>query len=66
MPSTVAHFALAALFEWPVQVKLVELLLLPKDDKRFTHCVLVHGMGGTGKVSRLEQHWLLLTWSVRR
>ena len=25
------------------------LLLLPKSDQRFTSCVLVHGMGGTGK-----------------
>ena len=49
VPHDVAHFALEALFERPVQAKLVELLLLPKLHKRFTSCVLVHGMGGTGK-----------------
>ena len=26
-------------------------LLQPSSDPRFTSCVLVHGMGGTGKVS---------------
>ena len=49
VPHEVAHFALDALFERPVQVDLVELLLLPHGDRRFTSCVLVHGMGGTGK-----------------
>ena len=49
VPSSVAHFALDALFERPVQAALVALLLLPKGDERFTSCVLVHGMGGTGK-----------------
>ena len=56
MPATLSHFALDALFERPVQAKLVELLLLPKDDQHFTNCVLVHGMGGTGKVSGAERH----------
>ena len=56
VPQEVGHFALDALFERPVQVALVALLLLPKDDERFTSCVLVHGMGGTGKtVSRAGQ-----------
>eukprot|EP00935_MAST-01C_sp_MAST-1C-sp1_P002835 g2835.t1 len=49
LPSTVAHFALDALFERPVQAQLVELLLLPGGDSRYACCVLVHGMGGTGK-----------------
>ena len=49
VPGAVAHFALDALFERPVQAELVELLLLPKDDRRFASCVLVHGMGGAGK-----------------
>ena len=53
LPSALSHFALDALFERPVQAELVELLLLPKEAKRFTSCVLVHGMGGTGKVSGL-------------
>ena len=29
--------------------ELTEVLLLPHDDERFTSCVVVHGMGGTGK-----------------
>ena len=49
VPGAVAHFALDALFERPVQAELVALLLLPKEDRRFASCVLVHGMGGTGK-----------------
>ena len=49
VPQAVAHFALDALFERPVQAQVVELLLLPQADRRFTSCVLVHGMGGTGK-----------------
>ena len=53
VPSALSHFALDALFERPVQAELVELLLLPKEAERFTSCVLVHGMGGTGKVSGL-------------
>ena len=53
VPSAVSHFALDALFERPVQAELVELLLLTKEAERFTSCVLVHGMGGTGKVSGL-------------
>ena len=52
VPLALSHFALDALFERPVQAELVELLLLPKEAERFTSCVLVHGMGGTGKVSR--------------
>ena len=43
------RFVLDALFERPVQAKLVELLLLQQGDRSFTSCVLVHGMGGTGK-----------------
>ena len=49
VPSAIGHFALDALFERPVQAQVVELLLLPQADRRFTSCVLVHGMGGTGK-----------------
>ena len=30
---------------------LTQLLLLSSKSERFTSCVLVHGMGGTGKVS---------------
>ena len=52
VPLSVSHFALDALFERPVQAELVELLVLPRADRRFTSCVLVHGMGGTGKTVR--------------
>ena len=51
VPAAIAHFTLDTLFERPVQAELVELLLLPKEAERFTSCVLIHGMGGTGKVS---------------
>ena len=51
VPSAVAHFALDALFERPVQAQLAALLLLKSTNRRFTSCVIVHGMGGTGKVS---------------
>ena len=53
VPSAVGHFALDALCERAVQAGLGELLLLPKEAEGFTSCVLVHGMGGTGKVSGL-------------
>ena len=53
VPSAVSHISCDALFERPVQAELVELLILPKEAERFTSCVLVHGMGGTGKVSGL-------------
>eukprot|EP00935_MAST-01C_sp_MAST-1C-sp1_P001514 g1514.t1 len=53
VPSTVAHFALDALFERPVQAELVALLLLRKESRCFTSCVVVHGMGGTGKTRYL-------------
>ena len=33
----------------PIQAEILRLLLLPKSDRRFTSCVLLHGMGGTGK-----------------
>ena len=49
VPTDVSHFSLDALFERPVQSTLVELLLLEIDDDAFTSCVVVHGMGGTGK-----------------
>ena len=43
------QFELDSLYERPVQTELTELLLLSKADERFTSCVVVHGMGGTGK-----------------
>ena len=53
LPSSISHFALDAHLDRPVQAELAELLLLPSKDERWTRCVLVHGMGGTGKVSEL-------------
>ena len=53
VPHAVPHAVADALFERPVQAEVVELLLLPRTNDRFTSCLLVHGMGGTGKVSRL-------------
>ena len=50
VPVELAHFQLDSLFVRPVQDTVVELLLLSKSNERFTSCVLVHGMGGTGKV----------------
>ena len=49
VPAEVNRFVLDALFKRPVQATLVELLLLRQGDRSFTSCVLVHGMGGTGK-----------------
>ena len=44
-----SHFNLDNFHDREVQAELVALLLLPKDDPSFASCVLVHGMGGTGK-----------------
>jgi hypothetical protein len=49
VPQEIDHFDLESFQDRPVQAELVELLVLPKDDQRFTSCVLIHGMGGTGK-----------------
>eukprot|EP00935_MAST-01C_sp_MAST-1C-sp1_P000112 g112.t1 len=49
VPAEISHFALDTLYIRPVQAELVRLLLLPSSDPHFTSCVLVHGMGGTGK-----------------
>jgi hypothetical protein len=49
VPQEIGHFDLESFQDRPVQAKLMELLVLPKEDQRFTSCVLVHGMGGTGK-----------------
>eukprot|EP00935_MAST-01C_sp_MAST-1C-sp1_P000566 g566.t1 len=72
VPLAINHMSLDALFERPVQAELIALLLLQRSDRRFTSCVLVHGMGGTGKtvtavaavqdravrVHYFEIHWL--------
>eukprot|EP00935_MAST-01C_sp_MAST-1C-sp1_P002365 g2365.t1 len=49
LPEELARFDLERYRDRPVQTVLVELLLLPREDERFASCVLIHGMGGTGK-----------------
>jgi hypothetical protein len=49
VPAEIQHLDLEHFHDRPVQAVMVELLLLPKQDKRFTSCVVMHGMGGTGK-----------------
>ena len=49
VPAAASHFGFDVLYERPVQAQLVKLLLLPKQNKQFMSCVLIHGMGGTGK-----------------
>ena len=49
LPSVLNHFNLEGLQDRPVQSEIVRLLLLMKGGAGFTTCVLVHGMGGTGK-----------------
>ena len=53
LPQELARFDLDRYRDRPIQAEIMALLLLPKDDSRFTSCVLVHGMGGTGKVRGL-------------
>jgi hypothetical protein len=49
VPDEIQHFDLETFHDRPVQTVLVELLLLPKQDTRFTSCIVMYGMGGTGK-----------------
>ena len=49
LPEEISRFDLDNFRDRPVQTELVALLLLPKEDQRFASCVLIHGMGGTGK-----------------
>ena len=52
LPQELARFDLDRYRERPMlQAELAELLLMPKSDARFTSCVLLFGMGGTGKVN---------------
>jgi hypothetical protein len=73
VPAEIQHFDLRTLHDRPVQTALVELLLLPKQDKRFTSCVVVHGMGGTGKTvttvavvqeKAVREHFSHIYWLV--
>ena len=58
VPLAVSHIALERFVERPVQGELIKLLLLRSDDSSYTSCVLVHGMGGTGKVNSLAVYSL--------
>jgi hypothetical protein len=49
VPTEIQHFDLESFHDRPVQTALVKHLLLPKQDERFTSCVVMYGMGGTGK-----------------
>jgi hypothetical protein len=49
VPQEIGHFDLESFQDRPVQAELMKLLVLRKDDPSFTSCVLIHGMGGTGK-----------------
>ena len=53
LPDELARFDLENFRDRPVQAELMTLLLLTKAEAadRFTSCVLVHGMGGTGKTA---------------
>ena len=51
VPTEIQHFDLESFHDRPVQTVLVEQLLLPKQDERFTSCVVIYGMGGTGKTA---------------
>ena len=55
LPQELARFDLDRYRDRPIQAEIVELLLCEKSDRRFTSCVLIHGMGGTGKVSGLRR-----------
>ena len=52
LPEELSHFNLESFHDRKIQADLVALLLLPKGDPSFTSCVLIHGMGGTGKTVR--------------
>ena len=49
LPAEVGHYDLDSFHDRPIQTELVRLLLLPKSDSHFTNCLVIHGMGGTGK-----------------
>ena len=61
VPLAIAHVALEAYHPRPVQAQLVRALLAPRDEQQtFANCVLIHGMGGTGKtvmaVAAVREH----------
>ena len=73
MPTEVRHFDLESFHDRPVQAQLMSLLLLSKGDDGFTSCVLIHGMGGTGKTlaavavvqeTAVRRHFSKMYWLV--
>jgi hypothetical protein len=73
VPTEVRHFDLESFHDRPVQAQLMTLLLLVKGDDGFTSCVLIHGMGGTGKTltavavvqeTVVRQHFSKMYWLV--
>ena len=68
IPPLIRHFQIESFKERPVQATLVSLLLLPRENERWTSCVLVHGMGGTSSSLQgvqLEVHAAGLLASTR-
>ena len=73
VPVEISHVDLETLHERPVQAELIDLLLLPSDDPRFMSCVLIHGMGGSGKTvtavaaikdTAIRRHYSFIYWLV--
>ena len=65
------HLNLENFHDRPVQAEIVSLLVLTKGDAEFATCVLIHGMGGTGKTVTavavlqevsIRQHFVSIFW----
>ena len=73
VPTEVRHFDLEAFHDRPVRTRLMDVLLLSKGEAGFTSCVLIHGMGGTGKTvtavavvqeTAVRRHFSKIYWLV--
>ena len=73
VPTEVRHFDLETFHERPVRTRLMDVLLLSKGEAGFTSCVLIHGMGGTGKTvtavavvqeTAVRRHFSKIYWLV--
>jgi hypothetical protein len=71
MPHAVSKFDLKSFQDRRQQRELVELLILPHGHLRFSTCVLIHGIGGTGKTvmavaaiqdAAVRQHFSSIYW----